>query len=351
MDRNNRYCHTIRAPFYKSKRRSRPGSLSVFIQTVLLLFATVSPGTSGAMQQSQGVQRNNDGGYTLQTRAEEVVLNCTVVDDKGRLVNDLGKQDFKVFEDKARQTIVSLQHQDIPVSIGILVDNSGSMRDKRAAVNAAALDLIRASNPEDEAFVVNFSDQAFVDQDFTSDLGKLRGGLSHIGSSGGTALYDAIVASSDRMAKFAKRPKQVLIIVTDGEDNASTLSLEQAIHRVQDMRGPVVYSIGLLFGGSNTFGESHRAKHALQTLSNETGGIAFFPSSLNDVDAVAAEVARDIRNQYTIAYHSKKAFSLGGYRTVKVEAHASSGGKLTVHTRPGYLPFQSPASNVATKPE
>jgi len=285
----------------------------------------------------QEVQRQH-GVYTLTRDVDEVVLNCTVVDGDGHLVQDLSRDDFHVFEDNTPQNIVSFSHSDVPISLGILVDNSGSMRDKRAAVNTAALDLIRASNPEDEAFVVNFSDEAFLDQDFTSDINKLRQGLSHIDSRGGTALYDAVVASADQLAQGAHRSKQVILIITDGEDNASTLNLEQTIRRVQDLQGPVVYSIGLLFGDDDRGQEAHRARRALQLLSDETGGLAFFPKSLADVDVVAAEVARDIRNQYTIGYHSSKPASLGGYRTIRVDAHAPHHGKLYVRTRSGYYP-------------
>jgi Mg-chelatase subunit ChlD len=133
-----------------------------------------------AAMHSQQPRPGSSGAYTLQVNAKEVVLNCTVLDNKGQLVNDLNKNNFKVFEDKIPQTIVSLQHQDTPVSIGMLVDNSGSMRGKRAAVASAALDLVKASNPQDKTFVINFSDQAYLDQDFTSDLGKLQDGLAHL---------------------------------------------------------------------------------------------------------------------------------------------------------------------------
>jgi len=294
---------------------------------------SASVGTASADSLSKG-----DHGYTLRRDVEEVVLNATVLDDHNKLVMNLTKPDFSVSEDGVPQTIISFQHEDIPVSMGILVDNSGSMRDKRQAVNSAALDLVKASNKDDEAFVVNFSDEAYIDQDFTSDLGKLREGLAHIDSKGGTALYDAVVASADQLAKGAKRPKQVLLVITDGEDNASVMSLEQTIQRIQALQGPVVYSIGLLFKDEGGGREARRAKRALQILSSETGGVAFFPKSLDEVDEIAAEVARDIRSQYTIGYHSTKPASLGGYRIVKVEARAQGYGKLIVRTRTGYYP-------------
>jgi VWFA-related protein len=298
----------------------------------------VSPEHPGSPNRgAQTLERGAHGGFTLKRNVDEVVLNVTVLDEGGHLVTDLKKDDFKIFEDGVPQTIASFQHQDIPVSMGIIIDNSGSMRDKRAAVNTAALDLVKASNRDDEAFIVNFSDEAFIDQDFTSDIGKLREGLAHIDSKGGTALYDAVVASADQLAKNAKRPKQALLIITDGEDNASTFNLEQTIRRVQDLQGPVVYSIGLLFGDEGGR-ESRRAKRALKLLSDETGGIPFFLKSLADVDTIAAEVARDIRNQYTLGYHSTKPPSQGGYRVLKVEAHGQGHSKLFVRTRSGYYP-------------
>jgi VWFA-related protein len=275
-------------------------------------------------------------GYILHTYVEEVVLNATVLDGS-KLVPDLKKENFQVYEDGVRQTIISFQHADVPVSIALVVDNSGSMSRKRPAVNKSALDLIEASNPQDEAFVVNFSDEAFIDQDFTSDTNKLREGLSMMESKGGTALYDAVEASADKLASDAKHPKQVLILITDGEDNASSYNLEQTIRRVQSLSGPVIYTIGLLYGDDMTRGEVRSARRALEALSTETGGMAFFPKSIEQIDQIAAEVARDIRNQYMLGYHSTKPTSEPGFRRVTVVAQGS-GGKLTARTRTGYYP-------------
>jgi Ca-activated chloride channel family protein len=288
--------------------------------------------------QTPPVIGRDNGKYTLQRNVDEVVLNATVLDEKGHMVPTLTKDDFKVSEDGVAQVISSFQHQDIPISLGILVDNSGSMRTKRQAVNQSALDLVQHSNPEDESFVVNFSDEAYIDQDFTSNVAKLRDGLSHIDSKGGTALYDAIMASADYLTKNAKRSKQVLLVITDGEDNASSTTLEETVRRIQDLQGPVVYSIGLLYDDSGGGREARRAKRALDMLSNETGGMSFFPKSLDQVDSIANEVARDIREQYTIGYHSTKPASQGGFRMVHVDAKAKGYNKLVVRTRTGYYP-------------
>jgi VWFA-related protein len=285
------------------------------------------------------IQKVHDGSYTMHQDVDEVLLTCAVVDEKGQPVIDLGRSDFRVWEDGAPQTTSSFLHLDQPVSLGILVDNSGSMRDNRAAVNAATLNLLKASNPQDAAFIVNFSDRAILDQGFTSDIDALNRGLSQFDSKGTTALYDAVAASADELANHAKIPKQVLLVITDGADNASRLDLEQAIRRVQNLGGPVVYSIGLLFGTDKE--ESERARDALEKLSQETGGIAYFPHSLQDVDGIARAVARDIRNEYTIGYHSTKPVSLGGYRVVRVEANAPKHGKMIVRTRRGYYARKS----------
>jgi VWFA-related protein len=279
-------------------------------------------------------QKRQDGMYVLHADVDEVLLNCTVIDSKGQTVTDLTQHDFRVWEDGVPQTINGFEHQDQAVSMGILVDNSGSMRDKRGAVTQAAMNLLRGSNPRDISFVVNFNDRAYLDQGFTSDLVALNRGLSRFDSHGTTALYDAVAASADELSKDAKDRKQVLLIITDGADNASRLDLRQAIRRVQDLGGPVVYTIGLLYDADKD--ESEQAHRALEMLSEETGGVAYFPRSLDEVNGVAAEIARDIRNQYTIAYRSTKSTSLGGYRVVHVEAGAPKQGKLTVITRHGY---------------
>jgi VWFA-related protein len=296
---------------------------------------------------ASGTLKKEGEGYLLHTDVEEVVLNATVLEGTN-LVENLTRNDFAIYEDGVKQTLISFQHTDLPVSMGLVVDNSGSMYRKRPSVNKSALDLVEASNPQDEAFVVNFSDEAFIDSDFTSNINTLRDGLSHIDSRGGTALYDAVVASADKLVADAKRPKQVLILITDGEDNASTLNLEQTIARVQQLSGPVIYSIGLLFGDEMSRAEVRHARRALEMLSQETGGMAFFPKSIDQIDQIAAEVARDIRSQYTLGYHSTKPTTVPGFRRVEVTAESKGSGKLTVRTRTGYFPVVRTAKQAAS---
>jgi Ca-activated chloride channel homolog len=299
-----------------------------------------TPPPAQAPSQAQGPAQKGPGGkFTLREDAYEVRLNATVLEGD-RSVLDLPEDAFHIYEDGVSQTINYFRHEDLPVSLGVLIDSSGSMYDKRSAVNQASLDLIKLSNPQDEAFLVDFSWEAFIDQDFTSDPAKLQQGLSYIKSSGGTAIYDALVASADYLSKNAKHPKQVLLIVTDGEDNASSATLETAIRRIQDLDGPTIYCIGLLFGSDTDRAEARHARRVLEALAEQTGGVAYFPKNLKEVDGIASEVAQDIRTQYTIAYRSTNppGNGSGGYRQIHVDAKAKGYGKLQVRTRSGYYP-------------
>jgi Ca-activated chloride channel family protein len=299
-----------------------------------------SEGPPPAQEAPPGQEPGSEsGGFVFHSDVQEVLLHATVIDDKQRMVTNLDKNAFTVFEDGKQQVIKSFRYEDIPISLGIVIDNSGSMREKRAKVNKAALNLVRASNPKDEVFVVNFSDEFFLDQPFTNKINLLQSALEKYETRGGTALYDAVVASADELKRHGKLQKKILFVVTDGEDDASRESLEQAVRQLQEENGPTVYAIGVL-------GEerARRAKRALQTISERTGGIAFFPRTLDEVDQISSTVARDIRNQYTIGYKPTTPKTAGGYRAIRVEARASGHGKLTVRTRSGYYAGQEQAA-------
>src|SRR5581483_10586459 len=220
-------------------------------------------------QPGQAPQGEDNGVFVFRKQVEEVVLHATVYDGHERMVTNLNKGDFKIYEDGVAQTITSFRQEDIPVAVGIVIDNSGSMRDKRPAVNQAAINFVKSSNPQDEVFVVNFNDEYYLDQDFTNKVPQLQEALQKIDSRGGTALYDAIVASADHMKKNARLDKKVILVVTDGEDNASRESLEQAVRRLQAENGPTVYTIGLL--GTE---KQRRARRALATIAEDTGGVS-----------------------------------------------------------------------------
>ncbi len=284
---------------------------------------------------------DENGTFVIRKDVDEVLLHATVVDDKQHIVTDLDRSAFTVYEDGKPQNIISFHHEDIPVAMGIVIDNSGSMREKRAKVNQAALNLVRSSNPQDEVFVVNFNDEYYLDQDFTNDLLKLKDALEKIDTKGGTALYEALVASAEHLKRNARLERKVIFVVTDGEDNASRENLEQAVKQLQEENGPSVYAIGILGD------EEHpkRARRALEIIAQRTGGLAFFPKTLDEVDEISRQVAHDIRNQYTIGYKPTNPRASGGFRAIHVEAKEKGHNKMVVRTKSGYYAGTQPAAS------
>ncbi|HXE31297.1 MAG TPA: VWA domain-containing protein [Terriglobales bacterium] len=309
---------------------------AAFTAVFSALVVALLPGAAGAQRVQQQAP------YTFHANVGEVLLHATVLDSKNRSIEDLPQSDFSLFENGVPQHIEYFAKEDAPVSVGILVDNSGSMSDKRPEVNQAALNFVKASNPGDEVFVVNFNDEYYLDAEFTSSIAKLQQGLQQIESRGGTALYDAVIASLDYLNQNAKNDKHVLLVVTDGDDNASRYTLEQAIRLVQAENPPLIYTIGLE-DPDDTRSMKKSAERTLKALSQTTGGEAFFPKSLNQVDAITRQVAQDIRTQYTFSYHSNQTGD--GYRTIRLEVNDPKLKHLTVRTRPGYYHGPAAAAN------
>src|ERR1035438_2451982 len=276
-----------------------------------------------------------DAGVVFRADTRLVVCHTTVVDKYGHLVLDLPEAAFSVAENGVQQAIKRFKREDVPVSLGLIIDNSGSMRDKRAKVAAAALGLVKASNKDDEVFVVNFNDDAYLDlphgKDFTNDITEMEEALSHLDSRGGTAMRDAIRMSIDHVKQKGHRDKKVLVVVTDGNDNSSVISLENLVKASQQSE-VLIYAVGLLSEEERR--EAVRAKRALEGLAAATGAETFFPKDLSDVDHIAQDVARDIRSQYTIEYSPSNTAMDGSYRTIKVAVNAP--GHPSVRTRSGY---------------
>ena len=292
-------------------------------------------------------------GGSIKVTVNLVVLHTSVLDKGGKFVDDLKQENFRVFEENAEQKLSIFRNEDVPVSMGLVIDNSGSMKEKRARVNEAALTLVQASNPQDEAFVVNFNDDFFLDldKDFTNSIPELKEALERIDARGSTALYDAIIGSLDHLKK-ASKDKRVLLVVTDGDDNTSRNSLEKTLKELQKT-STVVYTIGLLGKDS---GEEKRqakkAKKALQAIATASGGLAFFPADVAEVHALCEQVAHDIRHQYTLAYYPSNAAQDGTFRTVKVDVIPPRGkSKLTARTRNGYYAPGTPSPTQANGPK
>ncbi len=278
---------------------------------------------------------DDQGRFVFKKQVQEVVLHATVVDESGQPVTSLDRSAFTVYQNGQQQTITSFRREDVPVAIGIVVDNSGSMRDKRAKVSQAVANLLQASNPQDEIFVVNFSQTPYLDQDFTSNASLLQAALHQTSTRGSTALYDAVVASEVHLRNNPRLNKKVLLVITDGQDNMSRETLDQALRKLESNKGPTVYAIGLTDSGLTRTG-----RDALQRLASETGGVAYFPNTLEDVDSITKAVARDVRSQYTLTYSPGNATGQG-YQRIKVEAKTGSRKRLDVRTRDGYYPGET----------
>lgn len=267
--------------------------------------------------------------FTSNTRL--VVLHASVMDKRGKLLGDLPRNSFKVFENGAEQAIKDFRREDVPVSMAIVIDNSGSMREKRGRVESASLQLVRASNPQDEVAIINFNDEYYLDQPLTNDIKKLEEGVARIDSRGGTAMRDAISASIDYLKADAKKDKKVLLVVTDGNDNTSSMALERLVKKAQQSE-ILVYAIGLL--NEEEKREGRKAKRALDALTVASGGLAYYPKEIADVDKIALQVAHEIRNQYIITYTPTLQAYDGSYRAIKVTV--SGHGNPAVRTRSGY---------------
>ena len=290
------------------------------------------------------VWAQEDSGDVFRTEARLVVLHTTVTDRSGKLLTDLPQSAFHAYEDGVEQRVKVFRREDVPVSMGLIIDNSGSMKEKRLKVEAAAMALVKASDPQDEVFIVNFNDEVYQDVPFTSDLKKLEAGLARIDARGGTAMRDAINYSIDYAKKKGKHDKKVLVVVTDGDDNMSEVSLEQLVQTAQQQE-VLVYSIGLLAEEEKR--EASRAKRALDTLTHATGGQAHYPYDVDEVGKIALQVAHDIRSQYIIAYTPIKQALDGSFRRIRVTV--SGPNSPTARTRTGYYATNDLASAPARK--
>jgi Ca-activated chloride channel homolog len=300
-----------------------------------LLFSLFVPMALPCIAMSQGIpQPGQVGSYAIRTNVDLVVLQATVRDHKGAPVPGLLKENFQVYEDKAPQQIESFSHEDVPVTVGLVVDNSGSMRPKRTDVIAAAMAFVRSSNPADQIFVVNFNEHVSLGLPaalpFTNNAAQLETALSRNAISGMTALYDAIATGLEQLQK-GKWDKKVLIVVSDGGDNASKRKLAQVLSMVNQSNA-VIYTLGIF---DET--DEDRNPRVLSQLSRASGGEAFFPKTLQEILPICEQVAQEIRSQYSIAFVPTNRKQDGAYRTIDVKAFAPSGGRrLSVITRAGF---------------
>jgi Ca-activated chloride channel family protein len=318
------------------KEQQRPiGPLTFATLGMFLVFLSwlTPPSGVASFRQTEKPPPQSDQ-TAVRLNVDLVVLHATVQNHKRSFVSGLSKDGFQVFEDGVQQQIDSFSHEDIPVTVGLVVDNSSSMRPKRAEVIAAALAFARSSNPDDQLFEVNFNERVSfglpADKPFADSPAALATALSKITANGETALYDAVAVALDHL-KMGNRDKKVLIVISDGGDNASRHKLDQIMTMAKQTEA-IVYTIGI-------FDEENIDKNprVLRELARDTGGEAFLPRSLEEVVPICERIARDIRSQYTITYVPTNSNKDGKYRVVTVDVSAPPEGRLFVRTRAGYF--------------
>jgi Ca-activated chloride channel family protein len=313
---------------------SRAGERGVAKAIALpFLLLTVLLGYAG-YQAPPARQDRDSGPFRISVDVALVVLHATVTDRQGGFVSNLGERDFEVYENGVSQRIQLFRNEDVPVTVGLVVDHSTTMRPKLAEVSAAARTFVRSSNREDEMFVVNFNEKASLGLPgttrFTNSAAELENAIATAPAGGQTALYDAIAKALEEL-QAGSRDKKVLIVVTDGGDNASARSLGQVM-KLAEQSSAVIYTVGV-------FDEEDpdRNPGVLKRLAQATGGEAFLPNQLSEVVAICERIARDIRHQYTIGYVPSSLNRDGAYRAIRVLARAKGHDRLSVRTRSGYI--------------
>jgi Ca-activated chloride channel homolog len=279
-------------------------------------------------------QPQEPGAFQISVDVNLVVIQATVADRHGHFLPDLTARDFEIYEDGVRQSVRLFRHEDIPVTVGLVIDHSGSMRTKLTEVIAAARTFVQASNPQDQMFTVNFNDHVDVPLTrgslFVSRPGDLEHAINVDQAAGMTKLYDAVVEAQQQL-RTCTMEKKILIVISDGGDNASAHTLADVV-RSSESSPALIYTIGI-FDDSNTDGN----KSVLRRLARSTGGEAFFPPQLDSTVDICRQIARDIRNQYTLGYVSTNLVQNNAVRAIRVVASAPGHGKVSVRTRTGYI--------------
>ena len=289
----------------------------------------------GFYQKSQPTPNKgqDEQNYTIRTTSRLVLLDVSVKDPQGGFVSGLNQDNFKVYENGKLQQITQFANADIPVTVGIVVDESGSMRPKRADVVTAALEFIKASNPQDEVFVINFNERAKHGLPdtvlFSDNVDMLRAALWQGIPEGRTALYDAIEMALHQ-SDMGRRDKKTLLVISDGGDNISRHKYPEVMHDVLESI-VTIYTIGIFDED-----DPERNPGVLSQLAKVSGGGVYFPKKLEEIVPICRQIAKDVRTRYTIGY-IPELNNGKPERRIKVEALSPAGQKLNVRTRTSYL--------------
>jgi len=271
--------------------------------------------------------------FKLNVNVDLTEVHVNVTDEKDHPIGNLKKDNFRVFEDRTEQKISVFKHEDLPISLGLVIDNSRSMEPRKQRMDEATLSFVRKSNPQDETFVIHFDDSARLDRDFTDSIPLLEDTLASVKPYGQTAIYDALILALEHMDQ-AKNTNRAILLFTDGVDNSSKHSLSEALDATRRAH-VAVYPVGLL-----SLSGGQKAEDSLIRIAEVSGGRAYFPVNVDEARADMERVARDLREQYTLGYFSSNPSHNGGWRSIRVDVVPPAGlpatAKLNANYRHGY---------------
>jgi Ca-activated chloride channel family protein len=298
-----------------------------------LLCVLLSFGLSGSESATLAFSQTKNS-PALSVDVDLVLLNATVTDSRNRHVTGLTKESFQVWEDKIEQEIQYFSSENVPLSVGIIFDTSGSMQNKLTDARTAANTFLRMGEKEDEYFLVEFSDSPHLVTDLTTDITKLQNRLLLTRAKGMTSLYDAMYVGLERVG-HGSNARKALLLITDGEDNHSHYSFSDVKEFAKE-HDVQIYAIGIV-DDESTQGTSYRGRALLQDLANLTGGRAFFPSSINELEGICAAIGVDLKNQYVLGYRPSNRLADGKWRKIKVKINRAKGvPSLSVRAKTGY---------------
>jgi Ca-activated chloride channel homolog len=303
-------------------------------------------------ERRQADEHTADKDAIIKVDTDMVVLDVTVIDQNNAPVMNLKKEDFSVYEDKVKQTVESVSREEVPVSFGMVIDTSGSMKPKLQTVSDAAVSLVKQMRLDDEAFVASFKAESELAQDFTSDRRELEDAIGKLYTSGGTALLDAIIATADYAQEKGKQRRKALVIFSDGLEKNSSVKEKEVMEAIKENEVQV-YLVGFIdieMEENRPFGKSpaKKAKELLSGIADDSGGRAYFPKDVGEIPVIAAQIAKDLRTQYVVSYYPTNDNRDGAFRIVQVSVNSQGAGKLIARTRRGYYARNEKGRSPAT---
>src|SRR6266850_3380106 len=333
-------------------RKNRTHFVAAFLLMALPAVMVARAGRSQKPQENsteKTEQKTPEKPTTLKIDVDLTLVNATVTDSLGRYVSGLEGPHFQIWEDKVEQRVEYFNAEDVPISVGLIVDISGSMKDKISTAVNAATTFLKTGNPEDEYFVVEFANRPELMSDFTSDVSKLTSKLITIQAKGMTAMYDSVYLGLEKL-KEGSNPKKALLLITDGEDNRSRYTFQNVRDFVKE-QDVQIYAIGITDQWNSQLGAGHTGRAMIEELSDLTGGRAFFPDSVYELEDICTKIAVELKNQYVIGYHSTNAAKDGKWRKLRMKVNPPKGIQhLNVRSKAGYYaPMADAAAATANK--